>query len=145
MVEGFPHGAAQQDIAHQAIRAVGKTFAYIKDEASGAVGGKVGAIARRPEYGLEVYQRLPTSVTAAVTEILASLPLGIKAIGDKAIAERTKRSSFVVVTTQYPIVGVFVRLVATQVNNAASVQVMIDDGQDQVGAEGGIAGHGVHV
>ena len=36
-------------------------------------------------------------------------------------------------------------MVTTQVNNAASVQVMIDNGQDQVGAESGIASDEVHV
>ncbi len=104
----------------------------------------MGAIGWWLGYGIKGNNWYSILATGSVTEILTPLPLGIIAIGGKAIAKRTKRSSFVVVTTQNPVVGVFVRLVATQVNDAAGVQVMIDDGQDQVGAEGGVASDGIH-
>jgi hypothetical protein len=121
MVEGFPHRAAHQDIAHQAGRTVGKALTHIKDETSGAMRGKVGAIGWWLGDSIKGNNWFCTVTTGSVTEILSSLPLSIIAIGGEAIAERTKRSSFVVVTTQYPIMGVFVRLVATQVNDAAGV------------------------
>jgi hypothetical protein len=145
MVEGFPLGAAHQDIAHQAAGTVGKAFAHIKDETPGAVGGKMGAIARRLGYGLEVYDRYCAPVTETVTEILASLALGIIAIGGEAIAKRTQGASLIVVTAQQPIMGVFVRLVTTQVNNPAGAQVTVDKVQDQVRAKARIASDSVHV
>jgi len=145
MVEGFPHRAAHQNIPNQAVRAISEGFRHVKNKPSGAIRGKVGAIGWWLGNGLKGNNGFYILTTDTVTEILTALPLGIIAIGDKAITKRTKRSSFVVVTTQNPIEGVFVGLVTTQVNDAASVQVMIDDGQDEVGTEGGIASDGVHI
>jgi hypothetical protein len=145
VVEGFPHGAANQDIAHQAAGTVGKTLSNIKDETSAAVGGKVGTSARRLGHGLKLYHRLRALGTDAVTEVLASLTFSVIAIGSEAIAEWTQGTTLMVVTAQQPVVGVFVRFVTTQVNNSAGVQVTVDNAQDQVGAEGGVAGDSVHV
>lgn len=145
MIKGLPGGAVHQDIPGQATRVIGKPFTYIQNEAVGADRREVGAIARWLGHSIEGDDRFCSLATDPVTEILALLPLSIITIGREAIAKRTKRASFIVVTTQQPVVGVFVRIVDMEVDDAAGAQVMIDDVQDQVGAEGGIASDGVHL
>jgi len=145
VVEGFPHGAADSHIANQADGTIGKALAHIEQEAAGAVGVEVGASEGRLGDRVEGDHRFCALGARAATEILATLALGIIAISSEAIAERTEGSALVIVAPQQPVVWILVGFMGTQVQDTTSLQVMVGNAEDQIGAEGGVTSEDIDI
>jgi len=139
MVEALPGRALVRDIAHQTDGAVGEAVGDVDDAAMGVVGPLIGAVRRWIDDIGQSHGWGDPFAAGLIAKPFVALPVVVVAIGDEGVAEGANGASGVVIAAQGPKGLVLVGVVPPQVNDAPGMEVMIDEVQDLIIPQAGIA------
>jgi hypothetical protein len=103
VIELFPGGAADGQIASEPNGAIGEALADIDDLAVGMGVSLEGTFGGRVEGRIEADQGFGPVAAGLLTAPLVALTAGIKAVGGKGLAEGAQGPAAVVVATQEPV------------------------------------------
>jgi hypothetical protein len=141
MVEAFPGGGEEGDIAHKADGAVGEAFADIDDATVRTVWTKIGALVGRVIRVLQANDGRSAAATDAITEPFVPLAIEVEPVGSEGVTEGADGATLGIVAAHRPESLVLVGVVGAEVDDAPGTEHILDGAQHDVVAEGGVADH----
>jgi hypothetical protein len=126
VVDPFPGGGAEGDVAYEANGAVSEAFADIENATVRMVWAEIRALTRRVVGVFQVNGGRSAIEAGAITEPLVPLAIEVEAVGSEGVTEGADRAPFGIVAADRPKGLVFVGVVGAEIDNAPGTERIVD-------------------
>jgi hypothetical protein len=125
VIEGFPGGTAEGNVANQAGGTIGEALTDVNNPSMDMLVGLIGAIWRGIGDLIELNMGLPALETGFVTAPFMALAIPVKAIGSQAVAIVADGSALIVIPAGDPLLLILIGGMAAAVNDPAGLKASI--------------------